>query len=350
MLNIADDAGVRAAFAQIKENAGPLCRSAPHRHAGAFLGVTVQPMVAAQGLRTDRRQLGRSAVWAGHPVRRRRRPRRGVSGSGPGFAAAQSHAGPPADRTDADLQGPARRPRPTADPARSTGNAAGAFQLSAVRFPRDPRDRHQSAAGQPGRPARSGCPRPAGPARCIRLPQLAIEPYPNQHTTSLAACQTATDIVVRAIRPEDEPLIEAHHRTLSEQSIRMRFFSMVKALSRDSLIRLCHLDYAREMALVAERQERRGQAGNHRRVALLHEPADALGRVRRHRARRLSGPGAGPAPDGTADRVARESAASSDSSAGCCARTHRMLALAKDLGFHEGKPVDQGALQVVLDL
>src|SRR5262249_32621724 len=31
------------------------------------------------------------------------------------------------------------------------------------------------------------------------------------------------------------------------------FFSMVKTLNRESLIRLCHLDYAREMALVAER-------------------------------------------------------------------------------------------------
>jgi acetyltransferase len=31
----------------------------------------------------------------------------------------------------------------------------------------------------------------------------------------------------------------------------MRFFSMVKTLSRDSLIRLCHLDYNREMALAA---------------------------------------------------------------------------------------------------
>ena len=31
----------------------------------------------------------------------------------------------------------------------------------------------------------------------------------------------------------------------------MRFFSLVKTLSRDSLIRLCHLDYDREMALVA---------------------------------------------------------------------------------------------------
>jgi acetyltransferase len=34
----------------------------------------------------------------------------------------------------------------------------------------------------------------------------------------------------------------------------MRFFSLVKTLSRDSLIRLCHLDYDREMALAAVRE------------------------------------------------------------------------------------------------
>src|ERR1022692_3005475 len=89
-------------------------------------------------------------------------------------------------------------------------------------------------------------------------PKLTIEPYPNQHTTTWKLAD-GKEIVIRAIRAEDEPLIEAHHRTLSEQSIRRRFFSMVKTLSRDSMIRLCHLDYAREMALVAEGKNEQGQ-------------------------------------------------------------------------------------------
>jgi acetyltransferase len=86
-----------------------------------------------------------------------------------------------------------------------------------------------------------------------KRPRPTIEPYPNQYTQSWQARNGET-LVIRAIRPEDEPLLVAHHRTLSEQTIRRRFFSMVKMLSRDSLIRLCHLDYAREMALVAERR------------------------------------------------------------------------------------------------
>jgi acetyltransferase len=41
------------------------------------------------------------------------------------------------------------------------------------------------------------------------------------------------------------------HEGHSEHAIRMRFFSLVKHLARDVLIRLCNLDYDREMALVA---------------------------------------------------------------------------------------------------
>jgi len=62
-------------------------------------------------------------------------------------------------------------------------------------------------------------------------------------------------VLIRAIRPEDEPLIVELHQSLSDQTIRLRFHSMVRRLSRDSLIRLCHLDYDREMALVAIHHE-----------------------------------------------------------------------------------------------
>jgi acetyltransferase len=81
-------------------------------------------------------------------------------------------------------------------------------------------------------------------------PRLAIHPYPNQYTAPFTMGD-GTTVTVRAIRPEDEPLIIALHGRHSERTIRMRFFSLVKTLSRDSLIRLCHLDYDREMALAA---------------------------------------------------------------------------------------------------
>jgi acetyltransferase len=81
-------------------------------------------------------------------------------------------------------------------------------------------------------------------------PRLAIHPYPNQYM-AVFRLKDGTEVTVRPIRPEDEPLIIDLHGRHSEHTIRMRFFSLVKTLSRDSLIRLCHLDYDREMALAA---------------------------------------------------------------------------------------------------
>jgi acetyltransferase len=86
-------------------------------------------------------------------------------------------------------------------------------------------------------------------------PRLAIHPYPNQYTAPFRM-RDGTEVTVRAIGPEDEALLIALHASHSENTIRMRFFSMVKTLSRDSLIRLCHLDYDREMALVGVQRDR----------------------------------------------------------------------------------------------
>jgi acetyltransferase len=81
-------------------------------------------------------------------------------------------------------------------------------------------------------------------------PRPAIMPYPNQYIESIALAD-GTPLLLRPIRAEDEPLIVAFHTGHSEETLRMRFFGLVRVLSRDSLIRLCHLDYDREMALVA---------------------------------------------------------------------------------------------------
>jgi acetyltransferase len=91
-----------------------------------------------------------------------------------------------------------------------------------------------------------------------QYPRLAIRPYPDQYTGRFQLTD-GTEVVIRAIRPEDEPLLIAFHAGHSERTIRMRFFGMVKQLSRDSLIRLCHLDYDRAMALVAEYRDAEGR-------------------------------------------------------------------------------------------
>lgn len=86
------------------------------------------------------------------------------------------------------------------------------------------------------------------------LPKLAIRPYPIQYVKNWTMQDGAT-VKIRPIRPEDEPLAIQFHKTLSEQSVYFRYFHLMKLSQRtahERLMRLCFIDYDREMALVAD--------------------------------------------------------------------------------------------------
>lgn len=87
------------------------------------------------------------------------------------------------------------------------------------------------------------------------LPRPAIRPYP-LHEVKTATLFDGTEIVIRPIRPEDEPEMIAFHGSLSERTVYQRYFSAVKLETRtdhDRLSRICFADYDRQMVLVAER-------------------------------------------------------------------------------------------------
>ena len=86
------------------------------------------------------------------------------------------------------------------------------------------------------------------------LPTLAIRPYPLQYVQPWAL-RDGTPVTLRPIRPEDEPLMVAFHRTLSEQSVYFRWLHMIglsQRVAHERLIGICFIDYDREMALVAD--------------------------------------------------------------------------------------------------
>jgi acetyltransferase len=83
---------------------------------------------------------------------------------------------------------------------------------------------------------------------------LAIAPYPVQFTWE-ATMKDGTPYLIRPIKPEDEPLLNELFGTLSEKSIRLRFFQSIKELTHEDLARYCQVDYYRELALVAEVRE-----------------------------------------------------------------------------------------------
>ncbi len=88
------------------------------------------------------------------------------------------------------------------------------------------------------------------------LPRPAIRPYPIEHLWR-GSLRDGTPMVIRPIRPDDEPLVSAFHRTLSEQSVRMRYMQAMNLDDRTAhqrLARICFIDYGREIALVAEHE------------------------------------------------------------------------------------------------
>ncbi len=87
------------------------------------------------------------------------------------------------------------------------------------------------------------------------LPRPAIRPYPSQYVGAWKM-NDGTPVLIRPIRPEDEPAMIVFHETLSERSVYLRYFHMEKLSERvahDRLIQKCFIDYDREMALVAVR-------------------------------------------------------------------------------------------------
>ena len=88
------------------------------------------------------------------------------------------------------------------------------------------------------------------------LPRLAIRPYPQEYASTWQL-KDGTVLTLRPIRPEDEPLMVKFHSTLSEETVLYRYFGLPKLEQRvahERLTRICFNDYDREIALVAVRQ------------------------------------------------------------------------------------------------
>jgi acetyltransferase len=86
------------------------------------------------------------------------------------------------------------------------------------------------------------------------LPKLAIRPYPIQYVGTWEA-KDRTKVTIRPILPEDEALLVKFHQVLSDRTVYMRYLQPMMLQERvmhERLARICHVDYDREIALVAE--------------------------------------------------------------------------------------------------
>src|SRR5262245_46690752 len=81
-------------------------------------------------------------------------------------------------------------------------------------------------------------------------PRFAIRPYPKEwerHTE----LRDGTKILVRPLRPEDEPLYGPFLAAVTQQDLRLRFFAPVKEFGHTFVARFTQIDYARAMAFIA---------------------------------------------------------------------------------------------------
>ena len=90
-----------------------------------------------------------------------------------------------------------------------------------------------------------------------QIPQAAIRPYPERYVGNWTT-NDGWSVVIRPIRPEDEPMMAHFHGIVSERSVYQRYLeslSLEQRVAHGRLIRNCYIDYDREMALVAVRRK-----------------------------------------------------------------------------------------------
>jgi acetyltransferase len=84
-----------------------------------------------------------------------------------------------------------------------------------------------------------------------KRPHLVITPYPTRYVTPWKLSD-GTEVILRPIRPEDEPMAHELLTTSSEATLRGRFLGNMVHISHEMLVRFTNIDYDREIAIVAE--------------------------------------------------------------------------------------------------
>jgi len=112
-------------------------------------------------------------------------------------------------------------------------------------------------------------------------PPLVISPYPAELTTEYTA--KGQKFLLRPIRPEDADAHGAMFSRLTPEDIRYRFFSAMRSLGAEQVMRMTDIDYGREMAIIAvdeagktvgvARLVRNDTDGNTAEFAVVAEPA-----------------------------------------------------------------------------
>ncbi|MCJ7800524.1 MAG: bifunctional acetate--CoA ligase family protein/GNAT family N-acetyltransferase [Polaromonas sp.] len=106
-------------------------------------------------------------------------------------------------------------------------------------------------------------------ARSAGAQRLAIRPYPAELEEQVEF--RGGSVLVRPIRPEDEPCLRAFFTEAEPDDLRMRFFMARREFAHSELARFSQIDYAREMTFIAVAQ---GPAGEVRMLGEVRASTD----------------------------------------------------------------------------
>jgi acetyltransferase len=88
--------------------------------------------------------------------------------------------------------------------------------------------------------------------------RLAIRPYP-KHLEETLTLSNARKVLLRPIRPEDEPSHHIFISKLNDEDKRYRVFGMIRELPHSEMARFTQIDYDREMAFIATALDDKGK-------------------------------------------------------------------------------------------
>jgi acetyltransferase len=175
---------------------------------------------------------------------------------------------------------------------------------------------------------------------------MVISPYPKKYEI-LWALKDGREVLLRPIKPEDEPLWLEMFQSFSDESIRYRFFQTIKDTPHEVRVRYCNIDYDREIAIVAELTEK-----NRKRILgvgrLSIEPDGKSGELAFIIGDQWQGLGLGTKIVDYTLEIAKEMGVESVYAI-MLADNHRALNLTKKMGF-KLEYLSDGTVKGVLDL
>ena len=156
-------------------------------------------------------------------------------------------------------------------------------------------------------------------------------------------------LVLRPIRPEDEPAHRLLFTRLRPEDIRFRFFGILREPAHSELARYTQIDYEREMAFIATRLDDKDEPETLGVARVIADPDNVSAEFAIVVRSDLKGKGLGSLllkklvdycrKRGTSRIIGR-----------VLADNARMLALAEKTGFQRTSRIDEGVIEVCLSL